>query len=229
MIFTHFYFFNYSGQMEQTMMSTFCASANLHSFLNSDLSLPLALQQTLNAIKAEFSGDSNAFIFNGHNVLDTEVDEPHDDNIFPKEVHEALAAYLGKEPTLLSKRGRLYKHIVHRGLRYSTRSHSMRDSFIMMKATNDEPLAAQIEFIFTHLDLPKQFHAGVRRFQNSKLESDPYKAFPVFQGCLYSDLYHDLEIIRFDTVWCHFAHYQYDADNILSVPLDRASVSLCMY
>lgn len=208
------------------MMSTFCASANLHAFLNSDFSFSPGLRRTLNIIKAEFFRDSDAFILNGNNALDTEVNEFQSDNVFPNELHKALAAYLGKETALLSKKGGLYRHIVHRGLRYSTHGNSMPDSLIMTKATNNELRAAQIEFIFTHIDLPKQFHACVRRFQDSKLEHDPYVTFPVFQGRLYSDAYHDFEIVPFNAVWCHFAHYQYDENNILSVPLDRVSVLL---
>ncbi|KAF8584547.1 hypothetical protein K439DRAFT_1616637 [Ramaria rubella] len=111
------------GQMEVTMMSTFCAALGICTLLSSVHQIP-AVSLCADLVKG----------------------------CFPEaEIHVALAIFLCHgSPTCLHRDAQLHNQIKHHGHKYSTALATIRDSLVMLHGRDDILVPGHIHQIFTH-------------------------------------------------------------------------------
>ncbi|KIJ24815.1 hypothetical protein M422DRAFT_56252 [Sphaerobolus stellatus SS14] len=216
------------GQMEVTMMQTFCAAAHLRGFLFSGADTP-GLSECVQIFKECFPG----------NTADTEESQelPEDqDSVeelseLPPGIQEYMKKTLPSKINVLSM-GHIRKRTTHLGLVYASCHATIRDSLAMVEL-DKVTVPVQIQSIFTgfHGSSINPISIGtfisVRAYPPADATiNDPYVEFPVWNARLYKKDTSTQELfIPVSAIRSHFSMMHFDEGHVVVIPLDKASLN----
>jgi hypothetical protein len=234
------------GQLERTMLETFCAASNIKAFLQRP-SCPKVLKTLTPLLTTCWGEDSRGTLMEDIRSLKLDDTGPvttaREDiewkklKLLEDDVYHALASIsreLHARITQWCTPRRVFPHIRHtvRGLKYAIAHASKRDSTIFIKNLQSNTLVpAVIREIFS-VQCPVQqdqfteyFFLVVHKFL--PLEStllDPFRTLPDFGASIWmAELEEQPTVIPDWHPLCHAIFRQWDKDTVVMKPLNRVS------
>ncbi|KAI0364889.1 hypothetical protein BV20DRAFT_955398 [Pilatotrama ljubarskyi] len=225
--------------MERTFFRSFCMANNLKVLINEGV-LPQLFKDYAPLLDVAFSGDNRDISTTAFECDPASeprglvLDEEKADRI-PTRVYLHLLSCIQTDPTLnrsttyravsgvadgssrfLSPRGQTLPFIVHRGRRYSSASHGVGDSHVVVRSANSGTFLGQIQLIFIHKRRPStgsefihQVFASIRPFRRSTQDTDaspdPYALYVGLGASLvYADAEDRTLVVPMRDVISHF-------------------------
>ncbi|KIJ48287.1 hypothetical protein M422DRAFT_248093 [Sphaerobolus stellatus SS14] len=212
------------GQMEVTVMRTFTAACNIRVLLLSQQHIP-GLSECLDTYRkcVRNSTSTGDFGYQHEEAIvrdqDISMSPVPSYSILSETVYLALKTYMQENGLLASGSETLNRRAI-----VKNNSHIfVRQNGILTAG------AARIYQIFIHrqnqYDIRKAgtpYLAIQRRLPSSPDILDPYLAYPIWGGRLYSnDFESSISVLPISSLWCHAALCPFDQQHTIVVPLDR--------
>lgn len=147
----------------------------------------------------------------------------------PRDLHAALSRFCSKS----TRTAQFFRRIIINGLAYTPTSKHEGNSCILLKSQeNQNQVPARIQTIFQIPFLESvQTFIAIRRHQPSGLRHDPFSRSPILRARLWGVQLGELEIIRPDQVFSHFACLPLTGEfegHIVAASLSRVSFAICL-
>ena len=225
-IFFDFFDF-FSGQLEETISTTFTKSANLRALMLKEGCPP--------AIK-NCSGHFSKFVDpQVRNTLLTDIahflalEEEGNEHLdvkgkmtaIPAELHKALKTHFQGSSSSMPHEAKVLSSYMMNGLTFSTFTRHRGNSFILVRRPSIPSIPARIESM---LQTPSNDIFFVARYFLNPMSDDPFEKYPVLQSLLWSQDLGQLVIVKPQDVESHFACLAFEwhgADSLAVVSLSR--------
>jgi hypothetical protein len=236
------------GELEVTMMKSFCEASNLRSILQNSGGWSDRLKICAPIFQKWFGDDHRGTLMSdihliGSNISNTAEDSEPENfasqklEILDTDIQDALLAQT-KEPRYQHGKASVQKRITHRGLQYSSYDNTRRDSIIFFQPKPGCSLVpGTIRKIFSiplrdpgNAVLTQSHFLAVHRYESipDNIE-DPFHRYPDFGASLWSEnINKQVEIIDLSRKFCHGICRNWQQGILVLKPLDKVSLRLTM-
>jgi hypothetical protein len=229
------------GELEETMAKSFVKSANLRALVFKS-QCPEVVQNCQPMFQKLVNPQLRDSLQTDMQVLSSLAeggdDDEDDDGALnwnersakpiPRELHAALTRLHFKS----TGTAQFLHGITINGLMYSPTSKHEGNSCILLKSQNQNQVPARIQTIFQiHFMESVQTLIAIRRHLPSRLRHDPFSRSPILRARLWGVQLGELEIIRSDQVFSHFACLPLKGEfegHVATVSLSRVSFAICL-